>query len=63
MNEKIVAEEEIIIESEFPEWHLENEKDNTEYYIDFSITKRLVFKMANGKTYFFSLVRWEHEVP
>jgi len=53
----IVADEEIVIESEFPEWHLENEKDGVMYLIDFSTTTRLLFKMGNGKTYYFSLVK------
>ncbi len=54
----IVAEEELIIESSYPEWELENEIDGVKYLIDFSITKRIVFKMS-GKTYYFSLVRTE----
>jgi len=55
----IIAEEELIIEDRSPEWHLESELTDTEYLVDFSITKRIVFKMGNGKSYYFSLVRVE----
>ena len=53
----IVADEEVNIESDLPEWHLENETDGVMYLIDFSTTTRLVFKMGNGKSYYFSLVK------
>jgi len=61
MNDKqvIVADEEVNIESDLPEWHLENVTDGVTYLIDFSKTTRLVFKMGNGKNYYFSLVKVE----
>jgi len=59
---KIIAEEEVIIESEFPEWQITSDKEKILYLIDFEKTKRLVFKMGNGKKYYFSLVRIEDEI-
>ena len=61
MKEKILAREELIVDCKEPEWHLFDDENNVNYLIDFGTTKRLVFKMGNGKTYFFSLVRWEED--
>jgi len=57
--EEILAEEELIITSTYPEWHLESDLEGIDYIIDFNKTKRIKFKMANGKIYYFSLVRVE----
>ena len=49
----------MVVDVEFPDWHLINDEHNTEYIIDFEKTKRLIFNMGNGKRYTFSLVREE----
>ena len=61
MKEQIIAEEELTITDTHPEWHLESDIAGVEYLIDFNITKRIIFKMSSGKTYYFSLVRVEDE--
>ena len=56
MKETIIAEPEVTITQEFPEFHLE--AGNKLYLIDFTITKKVTFEM-DGKKYIFSLVRVE----
>ena len=57
MKEQIIADEEVVVDCVYPEWHLEG--DDVEYLIDFNKTKRIIFKMSSGKTYYFSLVKVE----
>jgi len=61
LKEVIIADEEVIISTTDPEWHLIQGDTDIEWLIDFNTTKRLVFKMGNGKTYYFSLVRVEDD--
>ena len=56
MKETIIAEPEVIITQNKPEFHLF--VDEKEYLIDFTITKKVTF-VLDGKKYIFSLVRVE----
>jgi len=56
MKETIIAEPEVIISQNAPEFHLEC--DDKIYLIDFSITKKVTFAL-DGRKYIFSLVRVE----